>query len=411
VPPDATQGRAHAPRLNVALRHGDRVSALELFFDLVFVLAITQCTALMAHDPTWRGIGQGLVLLGLLWWSWVGYAWLTSVLDPDEGGVRLVLFAAMAALLVASLCVPRAFETQSEAGSRIALILALAYSAVRVAHIVLFTLASRDDGGLRRSVTGLAASTAIGVALLVAGALVDDAEVRLAVWALALVLDMGGPLVVDTSGWRLEPGHFAERHGLIVIVALGESIVAIGAGADTNVTGGVVLAALLGAIVASTFWWAYFDVVSLAIGQRLTDRQADVTSRNELARDAFSYLHLPLVAAIVLVALGMKVTLAHVHDPLTWETSFALAGGAAVYLLGHVAFTLRGLGVVAVPRLVAAVVLLALVPLGRQVDAVATLASVAAVLTVLLVAEHRRDVDHRRAVREAAHAAEHHDAG
>ena len=121
----------------MALRDGEAVSPLELFFDLVFVLAITQCTALMADDPTWRGLGRGLVVLGLLWWSWVGYAWLTSVVDPDEGGVRLVLFAAMASLLVASLCVPDAFDD-------LGLTLAIAYGVVRAAHIGLFVLASRQ---------------------------------------------------------------------------------------------------------------------------------------------------------------------------------------------------------------------------------------------------------------------------
>ena len=389
----------HAPRLHVTLRHGERVSALELFFDLVFVLAITQCTALMAHDPTWRGIAQGLVLLGLLWWSWVGYAWLTSVLDPDEGGVRFVLFAAMAALLVASLCVPRAFE------DGVGLTLALAYGAVRVAHIALFVLASRDDPELRHSVVGLAVSTAVGVGLLVAGSQLD-ADARLAVWLLALVLDMGGPLVIDTRGWRLVPGHFAERHGLIVIVALGESIVAIGAGAEEDVTGGVVLAALLGIAVACAFWWAYFDVASLAIGQRLSET-TDVTQRNELARDAFSYLHLPMVAAIVLVALGMKSTLAHVHDPLEWETAAALVGGASLYLFGHVGFKLRGLSLLAVPRLVAGLGLLVLVPVAREVDAVVTVGLVAAGLWALLLVEWLLYAEHRREVRSAAHAAEH----
>ncbi|MGH9282306.1 MAG: low temperature requirement protein A, partial [Acidimicrobiales bacterium] len=224
-----------APRLRrvgLVRREGDResVSPLELLFDLVFVLAITQCTNLMAGDPTVSGIGRGLVVLGLLWWSWVGYAWLTSVVDPDEGGVRLVLFAAMAALLVTSLCVPGAFGGQG-------LILALAYGWVRAAHVALFLLASRDDPGLRHSVSGFAISTALGVAILVAGSQVDG-NARLAVWAAALVLDMAGPLLIDTSGWRLVAGHFAERHGLIVIVALGESVVAIGVGAEAGVDGG-----------------------------------------------------------------------------------------------------------------------------------------------------------------------------
>ena len=136
-----------------ALREGERVTPLELFFDLVFVLAITQCTALMAHHPTWSGLAQGLLVLGMLWWAWVGYAWLTSVLDPEEGAVRLVMFGAMAALLIVSLCVPEAFGD-------LALVFALAYGAVRIAHIALFMLASPEDDALRHSVLGLAVSTA-----------------------------------------------------------------------------------------------------------------------------------------------------------------------------------------------------------------------------------------------------------
>jgi low temperature requirement protein LtrA len=382
----------HHPRMAVVLREGERVSPLELFFDLVFVLAITQCTALMAHDPTWRGIGQGLVVLGLLWWSWVGYAWLTSVVDPDEGGVRLVLFAAMAALLVTSLCVPEAFGD-------LGMTLALAYGGVRAAHIALFVLASRDDPGLRHSVVGLALSTAIGVGILIVGALFDG-DARLAVWATALVLDMAGPLFIDTSGWRLVAGHFAERHGLIMIVALGESIVAIGVGAEAGVDGGVIAAAILGIAVACAFWWAYFDVAAVAAGHRLAEVEA-VQERNELARDAFSYLHLPMVAAIVLVALGMKTTLAHVGDPLHWETATALVGGAALYLLAHVAFKYRSLGTLSVQRLVAAAVLVVLIPIAHEVDALVTVALVGAVMWGLIAFEAVHYADVRDRVRHA----------
>jgi low temperature requirement protein LtrA len=376
----------------VVLREGERVSPLELFFDLVFVLAITQCTALMSHDPTWRGIGRGLVVLGLLWWSWVGYAWLTSVVDPDEGGVRLVLFAAMAALLVASLCVPDAFGD-------LGLTLALSYGGVRVAHIALFVLASRDDAGLRKAVAGLAISTAIGIGILVAGSFFDG-QARLAFWAAALVFDMSGPLVIDTSGWRLVAGHFAERHGLIMIVALGESIVAIGVGAEAGVDGGVIVAAILGIAVACAFWWAYFDVAALIAARRLAEVES-LKERNALARDAFSYLHLPMVAAIVLVALGMKSTLAHVGDPLRWETATALVGGAALYLLGHVAFKLRSLGSLSVQRLVAALVLLALVPLAHEVDALVTVAVVGVVLWSLIAFEALHYADTRDLIRHA----------
>jgi len=145
--------RPRAPHLTAVMRSGESVTPLELFFDLVFVLALTQCTALMADDPTWGGLARGLLILGMLWWSWVGYAWLTSVVDPEEGTVRVTIFGAMAAFLVAALCVLQAFDD-------LGLLFAGAYTVVRVAQIVLFVVASRDDPGLRKSVWGLATSTA-----------------------------------------------------------------------------------------------------------------------------------------------------------------------------------------------------------------------------------------------------------
>jgi low temperature requirement protein LtrA len=228
-------------------------------------------------------------------------------------------------------------------------------------------------------------------------------DARLAVWATALVLDMAGPLFIDTTGWRLVAPHFAERHGLIVIVALGESIVAIGVGADSaGVDGGVIAAAILGMAVAAAFWWLYFDVSALAAARRL-EEEHDVKTRNELARDAFSYLHLLLVAAIVLVALGMKTTLGHVGNPLRWEIATAFVGGTALYLLAHVMFKLRALRTFSAQRLVAALALLALVPLAHEFDALVTVALVGAVLWLLIVYESVRFAEARDRVRHGEH--------
>src|SRR4051812_48190751 len=210
-------------RMTAVLRgESERVVPLELFIDLVFVLAVTQCTALMAHDVGWDALVQGLLVLGVLWWSWVGYAWLTSVVDPEEGAVLVTMVAAMAALVVAALCVPHVFG--STAG-----LFAGAYAVVRAAQIALFLVASRGDPMLRRSVVGLAIGTAVGVGLLVAAAFADGTA-QLALWVLALGLDMAEPYLFGSEGWRLEPHHFAERHGLIILIALGESVVAIGVG-------------------------------------------------------------------------------------------------------------------------------------------------------------------------------------
>jgi low temperature requirement protein LtrA len=294
-------------RLIPVLRQDERVTPLELFFDLVFVLALTQCTALMSATPTWKGLAQGLLVLGVLWWSWVGYAWLTSVVDPEEGAVRLVIFAAMAAFLVCALCVPQAF-------GHLGLLFACAYAVVRWAQIALFVLASRDDPQLRRSVASLAVGTAIGVGLLVAASFANGV-LQGGIWALALTLDMAGPYLFGSEGWKLVPGHFAERHGLIIIIALGESIVAIGVGATAGIDAGVVAAAVLGVAVAAELWWLYFDMTALFAARRLAEAP-EGRERNEIARDSFSYLHFPMVAGIVLLALGLKKTLGHIGDPL-----------------------------------------------------------------------------------------------
>jgi len=360
------------------MRTDERVTPLELFFDLVFVLALTQCTALMADDPSWEGMARGLLVLGVLWWAWVGYAWLTSVVDPEEGSVRLVIFVAMAALLVASLCVPQVFNDTG-------LLFACAYGVVRVCHIGLFVLASREDPGLRTSVISLAVSTALGSGLLV-GASFADGPLQGALWAVAILLDMAGPSFFGVEGWKLAPGHFAERHGLIIIIALGESIVAIGAGVEIGVDAGVVVAAVLGVAVAAGLWWLYFDYVAIVAERRLENAEAG-REQNAVARDSFSYLHFPMVAGIVLIALGMKKTLGHVDDPLKAVPAVALLGGTALYLLAHVAFRWRNIHRLSRQRVVAAVALLALIPVGSELDALLLLAVVTAVLIALIVYE------------------------
>jgi low temperature requirement protein LtrA len=368
------------PRLSAVLREGERVTPLELFFDLVFVLAITQCTALMSADPTWSGLAQGMLVLGVLWWSWTGYAWLTSTLDPEEGAVRIAMFAAMAAFLIVSIAVPDAFGD-------LALEFALAYGAVRTAHIALFVLASRDDPDLRRSVIGLGVGTAICVGLLV-GASFLDGVAQGALWALALALDMGGPFVFGSQGWKLVPGHFAERHGLIIIIALGESIVAIGVGAHAHLDWGIAAAAILGIAVSAALWWMYFDIVAIVSRRRLIDAP-EGRVRNELARDSYSYIHFPMVAGIILMAVGLKTTLGHVSDPLHTVPAFTLLGGISVYLLGLVAFRYRHVHTINRRRLAMAVLLLALLPLATSIPAIATLAIVVVLLAAMITYETR----------------------
>jgi low temperature requirement protein LtrA len=367
-------------RPGAALRSGEQVSPLELFFDLVFVLAITQCTQLMSDDPTWEGLARGLLVLGMLWWSWVGYAWLTSVVDPEDDAVRGVIFVAMGALMIVALAVPEAFDD-------LGLTFAIAYGVVRYGQIGLFLLASRDEPELRHSVVGLAISTGIGVGLLVAASFLDGAA-QGGLWALALALDMGGPLLINSSGWKLVPGHFAERHGLILIIALGESIVAIGLGVGGGLSFGQGTAAVVGIGLAAAMWWLYFDVVALVAARRL-ERAPVGRVQNEMARDSYSYLHFPMVAGIVLVALGMKKTLGHVEDPLKLVPAFALLGGLASYLVAHVSFRYRHIHTINTRRAVLALLLLAFLPVATEIPALATVSIVTASVWILIGLETR----------------------
>jgi low temperature requirement protein LtrA len=377
----------------MAVLRGDeeRVTPLELFFDLVFVLAITQCTALMAHTPTWEGLVRGLLALGVLWWCWVGYAWLTSVVDPEEGAVRIAMFGSMAALLVAAIAVPNAFNNEG-------LVFAIAYGIARYAQIILLYIAGRDNRDLQHSViVGLLFSTTIGVALLVIASQTDGATQGV-LWAAALAIDMAGPLFFGVEGWMLVPGHFAERHGLIVLIAIGESIVAVGAAATSHLDAGVITATVLGIVVAAAFWWLYFDVVAVVAARRLAGLPAG-RERNSMARDSYSFLHFPMVAGIILVALGMKKTLAHVDHHLDIVVATAMFGGMALYLVAHVAFRWRNIHTLNRQRLVTAALLVALLPLVTEIEALVALAILAAVLVILISYEAIRFADARDRIR------------
>ena len=371
----------------------ERVTPLELFFDLVFVFAITQVTGLVSRNPTWTGVAQGLIVLALLWWPWTGYAWLTGTVDPEDSVIRLVIFAAMGAMLVASLAVPHVFGDD-------AMLFVAAYVAVRVAHFSLYVLVARGDRELLGAVARLASSAAPSIALLVVGAAIGG-DAQIVIWAAAIVVDSLGAVIRGARGWQLAAGHFAERHGLGVRSARGASLVALGAttvGAPLDA--GIVLAALLGLAVACALWWAYFDVVALAAERRL--RRAGGSEALAIARDSYSYLHLPMITGIIFFAVGVKKTIAHVGDPLHTVPAVALCGGVALYLLAHVAFRLRNMGTWSVRRVVCAGILIALIPAAVSLPALLTLALVAAVSAGLIAYEAIRYADARERLRRAA---------
>jgi low temperature requirement protein LtrA len=290
------------------------------------------------------------------------------------------MFAAMAAMLVVALALPRAFDGD-------AVLFVAAYAVVRGLHGVLFVVASREDPDLRHSVLTHVGTTGLALVGLAVGTQLDG-DARVVMWAVALAVDVIGPALVGIDGWQLVPAHFAERHNLVIILALGESVIALGAGSDRDLTAGVVTAAVLGIALTAAYWWTYFDVVWQVNARRLNQAEHG-RARNAYARDCYSYLHFPMVAGIVLTALGIHEVLAHHEEHLDAVHAFALVGGVAIYLLGHVGLRLRGARTLNTRRLIIAAAALLLVPLATEAPALVVLALVNVPLWLLIAIETR----------------------
>jgi low temperature requirement protein LtrA len=347
-----------------------RVTPLELFFDLVFVFGFTQVTTVLSDDPTWGGLGHGLLILAALWWAWAAYAWLTNTIDPGEGAVWGAMLVALAAMFVAALAVPEAF-------GRHGVVFGVAFLIVNVMHLTLYALGARGDRDLLAAILRIAPASLVGATLIVVAGFVHGA-LRPTLWLAALTVGLFGPLLGGARGWRVQPAHFVERHGLIVIIAIGESLIAIGLGAKgTGLSTGVIVAAVLGLVVVTSFWLAYFDFFQIRGQQMLTDRTG--VERTALARDVYTYLHLPMVAGIVLFAFAMKTTLAHVGDELDTIPALGLCGGPALYLFAYVALRLRVSRTFGRGRLLAAIACALLFPIALVVPALVALTLVAAV--------------------------------
>jgi low temperature requirement protein LtrA len=350
-----------------------RITPLELYFDLVFVFAFTQTTAVISEDTTWAGVGRGLLILAAVWWAWASYAWLTNTVDAGRDEVLAAVLVAMAAMFVAALAVPDAFGSHG-------VVFGVAFLIVAVMHLALYALSARSEPELFVAILRIVPSSLLGASLILAAGFVDD-PAKSVLWIGALAVGFLGPLFGGMDGWRLAPAHFVERHGLIVIIAIGESLIAIGLGArSADLDLKVIVAALLGLVVASSFWLAYFDFFPIRAQQLLTERQG--AERIALARDAYSYLHLPMVAGIVLFAFAMEVTLEHVGRKLGTIPAFALCAGPALYLVAFVLLRLRISRRVGRGRIVAAAACMALFPVAVAVPALAALALIASVWVV-----------------------------
>ena len=381
---------------------GHRVTTFELLFDLVFVFAFTQVTELMSHTHSAIGVLEGMVILGILWWGWSSYAWLANQTHVDEGIVRLGMSAAMAAMFVLALAIPGTFE-RADDGLPAATVLVVAYFIVRAIHVGLYLLAAGDDRALGRQVLVTATGLVVSIGLLLAGALLGGTA-QLWFWVAGLAADIVLTYVTSNGGnWRLpSPAHWAERHGLVVMLALGESIVAIGVGAGHGpIVVPLIAAALLAVLLTISLWWLYFDVTAIAAERELTAREG--AGRVALATDAYTYIHLPLIAGILISALGVEQAVTHLmdHGRLDLFSACALFGGTALYLAAHAAFWRRVGGTWKVFRLAGGTLLLALIPVSVLLPPLLDLGLVAVIVAAVATIETLRYSDRRNALRSA----------
>lgn len=393
-------------RLQVVTENAS-VTQLELFFDLVLVFAFTQVTDLAAHEVTAANLLRALLVLAVMWWVWIAYAWLGNVVKADEGIARVAMFAAMGAGLIVAEVIPEAFHDMP-GGWYGPLVFAIGYLVIRLIHLAMFWLASTEDRQLRGQVGRWAiGSITIGTTLLVVAA-IEHGTVQIVLWIAAIAGDMVWTFFAGND-WRLNSAsHFAERHGLIVIVALGESIVSIGVGvAGLPISWPITVGSLLALAVSALLWWAYFDVAARVVEEAMTRARGE--GRIRIARNCYTFWHFPMVAGIVALSLGLKKTLNYLggaaghtlHDHLYGIPLFTLYGGVVLYLLSLVGFRHYATRVVLWPRLVAAAVLVVLIPLATMLPAMAALAVLCAVLAVLIGWETVRYAQPRHEVRHA----------
>jgi low temperature requirement protein LtrA len=357
-----------------------RTSPVELLWDLVFVFAVTQVTTLIANDLTWGGFGHGMIVLALVWWAWSAFVWAANAEDESSRALRAMLLLGMLLTFIAGLCVPSAF------GSK-ATLFALTYTGVRFLHLGTYAHAARRGHASWQAIAGFASTVAVGMALLIVGSFLDE-RLQVLLWTVALMIDYAGPAWLTRERLRglqaVAVAHFAERYGLFIIICLGESIVAIGLSADSHVIDAQLVAAVaLGLLITIGLWWIYFDRFAAIAEARLRNHDDVVLA----AADGYSYLHLPIVAGIIVFAVGMKVTIADVGGALPDAARLALAGGLALYLAGNAAFRLRLTGLRSYACLGGIVALLVLSALGGDASALLVTSLAAAVIAAVCAFE------------------------
>jgi low temperature requirement protein LtrA len=361
-----------------------RTSAVELLWDLVFVFAITQVTALMAHEPTWGRFAEGMLLLALVWWAWSAFVWAANAQDSESRALRGYLLLATGLIFIVGLSLPQAFAREGT-------LFAVSYTLVRFLHLGLYVDASRKGNASWSAIAGFAVTVAVGMLLLIVGAVFFEGWHRAVLWAAAAAIDYAGPAWLTREKLRglqrVSVAHFAERYGSFIIICLGESIVAIGVGVgtpDRHLTPELVLAAGLALLPAIGMWWAYFDRIAERAQSHLREHDDPVLA----AADAYSYLHLVIVAGIIVYADGVKLTVHHsATAPMHSPGRLALCGGVALYLVGLWAFRLRIAGDRRPAPLVVAAALMALYAFGGSLPAWSIAAGIAVLVGALCLFE------------------------
>ncbi len=372
-----------------------RVTTLELFFDLVFVYALTNITGLMEHDIGGETVLEGAITLAVVWFGWCAYTWLGNQAKADEGLLRVAMVVAMAGMFFVSISIPYAFGDEGNAAT----VLAAAYAVVRLTHLGVYLIAAGDDTQLRSVILGMAAVASVMLVLLFIGAAVGGRSQKWW-WLAAVIVDQLGVYFVRSTRWRLNSAsHFAERFGLIVIIAIGESIVAVGvATSEAQLSGRDALALLCGLAIAVCLWWLYFDVVALVAENVL--RQSTGVERARLARDSYVYVHFLFVGGIVFAALGMVLLIGdHGHID---AGRYALYGGIVSYLVGHLLFRLRNVGSINIGRAVTAAVVLIGIPTLGGVSALVQVLVPAVILVALVAFEVSAFREPRNEIRRRA---------
>jgi low temperature requirement protein LtrA len=370
-----------------------RATFFELFFDLVYVFAVTQLSHYLLADISWAGAARTAFMLVAVYWAWNYTTWMTNWFDPDTSPVRLVLAFVMAASLLMSVAIPKGFGAYS-------LLFACAYSGLQIGRNS-FVVAVTPRGLFNQNFRRILAWSVLSAPLWVAGGVVDGNASRWVLWLVALGLDLAAPMVTywvpgagptPMSQWQIEGAHFGERFQLFVIIALGETVVLAGATASRAGLSVAVAAALLLAFLSSAaLWWLYFDQVAGTVFERI--RAATAEDRGQIGRDVYTYLHLPIIAGIVLAAVGDELVIAHPRDGLHDAGALVALGGPALFLAGLMAVAARLGQAQGLQRVVAVVALLAAVPLAARADGLVVAALTTALLAALVVVEHRRGPD------------------